>query len=535
MPKPEEWGKSEGEPLVRSWGQTAVILNWKLGSRGSSQTDAGILGKRTVCEETGAELDPLLPSDFVANSLEGLLSMLAAGSRAERESFWRRIVPPEGASSRSVRRKVADIVRILDARLSLEEQALDAEEAGLRAEIERVRNEGARRGEEISTVRAMAESDMLDKQLDERVELGIALAAAKEKEHNAAKWLAEAEDSLTLARAGKAHVEAHLELRRLEAQRLSDEALEEQQERHRRRLTLIEARLASTQEVVQRAHANFERVEHEHGDIASALEEEVGQAQADIEGAEAAARRADAGLKYSRASAAHQAMREEELAGLRGGLESRLRALEVIRANLEKVVQAHPGRKACSTVQVVTTFPSIALADALDGGLQQRVMGLLAAAACPPGQTVCAYTLPLPLLHIRLAPHDFNSTSTHLQISRPRTRMPRPRSCSLVRLMLFPSQPSSPRRRPAPRLLGVLTSPTLTTVPRRAVANQQQLVARGWEAGPDRRAVLSVLVLPPFEDTAEEHPGTITDRIRSKFWRTVLASQVGAFSQRISA
>jgi len=70
-------------------------------------------------------------------------------------------------------------------------------------------------------------------------------------------------------------------------------------------------------------------------------------------------------------------MRATELTGQKEALNNRLKALESLRANLERALQPPSRGRKCSKITVETTFPVVALQEALDAGLQQRVMGVL--------------------------------------------------------------------------------------------------------------------------------------------------------------
>lgn len=98
---------------------------------------------------------------------------------------------------------------------------------------------------------------------------------------------------------------------------------------------------------------------------------------ADIEASEAATRRAVSGITYGKASISHQEMRATELTGQKAALNNRLKALESLRANLERALQPPSRGRTCSKITVETTFPMVALQEAIDSGLQQRVMGVL--------------------------------------------------------------------------------------------------------------------------------------------------------------
>ena len=104
---------------------------------------------------------------------------------------------------------------------------------------------------------------------------------------------------------------------------------------------------------------------------------EIAGHEADIEASAAATRRAVSGITFGKASVAHQEMRATELTGQKEALNNRLKALESLRANLERALQPPSRGRKCSKITVETTFPVVALQEALDAGLQQRVMGVL--------------------------------------------------------------------------------------------------------------------------------------------------------------
>lgn len=99
----------------------------------------------------------------------------------------------------------------------------------------------------------------MEEQREERIELGVALAASREKAHKASSWLAEAEESLSKARAGEEHVRNNVEKKLLEAKGRIEKAMVEVKERHEEEMGRVESRVGKTQGVLERARENYER------------------------------------------------------------------------------------------------------------------------------------------------------------------------------------------------------------------------------------------------------------------------------------
>jgi len=159
MPRPEILGDVEREPVVTSWSQNAAIAGWKVKPRSRREGDEmGVLGKRAVCEETGADLEPLLPGDFMTSRLQGVLRILEARDRNERAAVGVKMLPASGESSRSVRRKVMDIVRTLEERIAGDEAELESLAMRLKAEIRALEEGGKAKRVELA-IQAQAEED----------------------------------------------------------------------------------------------------------------------------------------------------------------------------------------------------------------------------------------------------------------------------------------------------------------------------------------------------------------------------------------
>jgi predicted extracellular nuclease len=99
----------------------------------------------------------------------------------------------------------------------------------------------------------------MEAQRDERIEMGVALAASREKAHQALKWLAEAEENLSRAKAGEQHVKINVDKKLGEAKKRIEMALAEVQERHEEDMGRVESRVDKANGVLERARENYQR------------------------------------------------------------------------------------------------------------------------------------------------------------------------------------------------------------------------------------------------------------------------------------
>ena len=99
----------------------------------------------------------------------------------------------------------------------------------------------------------------MEAQRDERIEMGVALAASREKAHQASKWLAEAEENLSRVKAGELHVKSNMDKKLGEAKKRIELALAEIRDRHEEDMGRFESRVDKANEVLERARENYQR------------------------------------------------------------------------------------------------------------------------------------------------------------------------------------------------------------------------------------------------------------------------------------
>jgi hypothetical protein len=99
----------------------------------------------------------------------------------------------------------------------------------------------------------------MEAQRDERIEMGVALAASREKAHQASKWLAEAEENLSRVKAGELHVKSNVDKKLGEAKKRIELALAEIRDRHEEDMGRFESRVDKANEVLERARENYQR------------------------------------------------------------------------------------------------------------------------------------------------------------------------------------------------------------------------------------------------------------------------------------